>query len=203
MDSFSRPVSGRPVPAGKLPVLVPTGVDRVSAAPRYLIVRTVLILLLPVLLTGCLRYSFTGVSIPPDVTTIYIPFFADRSNSGLSYLSDELNEALVNRFVNQSRLRLASSAEAADVVIDGTITGYSNRPFSIAGDQQADLNRVEITVRASYKYTSEERPVWDKGFNGNFEYDPNVDPIEGEREAALQALSRIANNMFNDALGQW
>ncbi|MFU8858876.1 MAG: LptE family protein [Cyclonatronaceae bacterium] len=162
-----------------------------------------LVLLLPILLTGCLRYSFTGVSIPPDVSTIYIPFFADRSNSGLSYLSDELNEALVNRFVNQSRLRLASSAETADVVLDGTITGYSNRPFSIAGDQEADLNRVEITVRASYKYTSEERPVWDKGFNGNFEYDPNVDPIEGEREAALQALSRIAGNMFNDALGQW
>lgn len=162
-----------------------------------------LILFVPVLLSGCVRYSFTGVSIPDDVTTIYIPFFADRSNSGLSYLSDELNEALVNRFVNQSRLRLASSAETADVVIDGTITGYSNRPFSIAGDQEADLNRVEITVRASYKYTSEESPVWDKSFNGNFEYDPNVDPIEGEREAALQALSRIAGNMFNDALGQW
>ncbi|MCA1802363.1 MAG: LPS assembly lipoprotein LptE [Rhodothermaceae bacterium] len=203
MDSFSRPGPGRPVPTGKFPEQIPTGGHAVHAGPRNLIARTVLILLLPVLLTGCVRYSFSGVSIPSDVTTIYIPFFADRSNSGLSYLSDELNEALVNRFVNQSRLRLASSAETADVVIDGTITGYSNRPFSIAGDQQADLNRVEITVRASYKYTSEEQPVWDKGFNGNFEYDPNVDPIEGEREAALQALSRIAGNMFNDALGQW
>jgi hypothetical protein len=155
------------------------------------------------ILPGCLRYSFTGVSIPPDVSTIYIPFFADRSNSGLSYLSDELNEALVNRFVNQSRLRLASSAENADLVIDGTINGYNNRPFSIAGDQQADLNRVEISVRASFRYTDRERPEWDKNFTGNFEYDPNQDPIEGEREAALQALSRIANNMFNDALGQW
>lgn len=154
-------------------------------------------------LAGCLRYSFTGVSIPPGVSTIYIPFFADQSNSGIGYLSDELNEALVNRFVNQSRLRLASSAETADVVLDGYITGYSNRPFSIAGDQQADLNRVEINVRASYQYTSEDRPEWDKSFNGNFEYDPNIDPIEGERDAALQALARIAGNMFNDALGQW
>jgi hypothetical protein len=153
--------------------------------------------------SGCLRYSLTGVSIPPNVSTIYIPFFSDQSNSGLGYLSDELNEALVNRFVNQSRLRLASSAETADVVLDGTITGYSNRPFSIAGDQQADLNRVQINVRASYRYTSEERPVWDKSFNGNFEYDPNVDPIDGEREAALQALANVAGNMFNDALGQW
>jgi hypothetical protein len=166
-------------------------------------------LLIPILLlfllsiAGCLRYSFTGVSIPSDVSSVYIPFFADRSNSGLSYLSDELNEALVNRFVNQSRLSLASSAETADVVLDGSITGYSNRPFSIAGDERADLNRVEINVRASYKYSREEQPVWNKSFNGNFEYDPNVDPIDGEREAALQALSRIANNMFNDALGQW
>jgi hypothetical protein len=203
MASFRQTVTGRPVPDGN-PVSSGSESGRYENTGRPSVkVFILLVLLVPFFLTGCLRYSFTGVSIPSDVTSIYIPFFADRSNSGLSYLSDELNEALVNRFVNQSRLRLASSAETADVVLDGTITGYSNRPFSIAGDQQADLNRVEINVRATYKYASEERPEWDKSFNGNFEYDPNVDPIEGEREAALQALSRIANNMFNDALGQW
>lgn len=154
-------------------------------------------------LTGCFRYSFTGVTIPSNVRTIYIPFFPDQSGSGMGDLSDQLNEALVNRFVNQTRLQLTDSPENADAVIEGSITSYSNRPFSVAGDQRAELNRVQIGVRASYRYSREESSEWDKNFSGNFEYDPNEDPIEGENMAAFEALNRIADNMFNDAMGNW
>ena len=64
--------------------------------------------------SGCLRYSFTGASIPDGVNSIYIPFFPDRSNSGISDLSDRLNRILVERFINQSKLQLASSEEEAE-----------------------------------------------------------------------------------------
>jgi hypothetical protein len=154
-------------------------------------------------LSGCIRYSFTGVAIPADVRTIYIPFFPDNSTSGLAFLSDDLNEALINRFVNQSRLQLTSNADEADAVLDGRIVNYRNSPFSVAGDQRATLNRVDITVRASFKYRTEERPEWDKSFNGVAEFDPNEDPIDGERNAVLEAMGRVAQNMFNDALGSW
>jgi len=160
-------------------------------------------IILGLLLAGCFRYSFTGVAIPPDVRTIYIPFFPDNSASGLSFLSDDLNEALVNRFVNQSRLNLINDVEVADAVIDGRIISYRNSPFSVAGDQRATLNRVDISVRASFKYSREDKPEWDKTFNGVAEFDPTLDPIEGERNAVTQALERIAQNMFNDALGSW
>ena len=58
-----------------------------------------------VLSSGCFRYSFTGTSIPEGVNTIYIPFFPDQSDSGIGNLSDLLNEALIDRFVNQRRLQ--------------------------------------------------------------------------------------------------
>jgi len=154
-------------------------------------------------LSGCVRYSFSGVSIPSEVRTIYIPFFPDNSTSGLSYLADDLNDSLVNRFVNQSRLNLTNDAENADAVIDGRIVNYRNSPFSVSGDQTATLNRVDITVRASFKYRAEDKPEWDKSFNGVAEFDPNEDPIDGERNAVLEAMERIAQNMFNDALGSW
>jgi hypothetical protein len=152
---------------------------------------------------GCLRYSFTGVAIPANVRTIYIPFFPDQSGSGLGDLSDQLNDAMINRFINQSRLQLTDSPDNADVVIEGSITSYSNRPFSVAGDQRANLNRVSISVRATYRYTEKEQPEWQKSFSGNFEYDPVEDPVDGEGTAAFEALSRIADNMFNDAMGSW
>ncbi len=153
--------------------------------------------------TGCLRYSFTGVAIPSDVRTIYIPFFPDQSGSGLGDLSDQLNDAMINRFINQSRLQLTDSPENADVIIEGSITSYSNRPFSVAGDQRANLNRVQIGVRATYRYVEKEQPEWQKNFSGNFEYDPVENPVDGESEAAFEALSRIADNMFSDAMGSW
>lgn len=169
----------------------------------FLIWSGIITIFMSVVFQGCLRYSFTGASIPSNVSTIYIPFFSDNSGSGLSDLSDQLNAALVNRFVNQTRLRLVSSEEQADIVINGTITGYSNRPFSVAGDQTASLNRVQVTVNATWRYTSEDEPRWNRSFTGQSEYDPSVDPIGGESVAATEAMDRIAQNMFNDSVGRW
>lgn len=150
-----------------------------------------------------MRYSFTGVSIPSNVSTIYIPFFQDDSGSGLSDLSDQLNIELINRFVNQTRLSLVSDENQADIIIEGNITGYTNRPFSVAGDQTASLNRVQVSVSASYLYTDEELPRWSKSFSGQAEYDPAENPLDGELEAAAEAMQQVAQNMFNDSVGRW
>lgn len=154
-------------------------------------------------LNSCITYSFTGVSIPSDVRNIYIPFFSDDASSGLSFLSDDLNEALISRFVNQSRLQLSSDRDAADAMLEGQIVGYSNQPFSITGEERVGLNQVEIRVRARFQYQREDQPEWERNFSGTGEFDPNEDPIEGEREAAGEAMEQIARNMFNDALSAW
>lgn len=162
-----------------------------------------LVLSVSLFLGGCLRYSFTGASIPPGVNTIFIPFFPDQSNSGLGDLSDRLNQTLINRFVNQSKLQLANSETNADAVLDGVITSYSNRPFSIGGDEQSNQNEVTISVRGTFKYASDDEAEWSKSFTGKFTYDPAENPIEGESNAANGALEQIANNMFNDAVSNW
>lgn len=169
-------------------------------ALRNLVLLTLISL---VVSSGCLRYSFTGASIPDGVNSIYIPFFPDRSNSGISDLSDRLNRILVERFINQSKLQLASSEEEADAILDGSIVNYSNRPFSIGGDQQANQNQVQITVKARFLYTAQDEEEWDKNFSGSFNYDPTSDPIAGEQTAADEALEQLANNMFNDAVSNW
>lgn len=161
----------------------------------------VLILLLQ---SGCLKYSFTGTSIPEGVNSIYIPFFPDQSGSGFGDLSDRLNQALIDRFVNQSRLQLANNEQEADAILDGSIIAYSNRPFSIGGDEQANQNQVRISVRGTFEYQGETEALWsDKLFEGSFTFDPTDDPINGEQGAANEALEQIANNMFNDAVSSW
>lgn len=162
-----------------------------------------LLLLACIALSGCFRYSFTGTSIPDDVNSIYIPFFADQSSSGVGDLSDRLNQALINRFINQTRLQLANSRDAADAVLEGSIASYKNEVFSVTGEEQTSLNEVTISVRATFQYTNKEKAEWSSSFNGSETYDTNENPIEGETNAAQAALSQIANNMFNDAVSGW
>src|SRR5690625_1456733 len=167
-------------------------------APKLL-----LLLLATFLMAGCIRYSFTGASIPAGVNTIYIPFFPDQSQSGLGDLSDRLNRALINRFVNQSRLSLNSEKEDADAFVEGAIQNYINRPFSIGGDQQANINEIQITVNASFQYATAEEPMWTKSFTGSATYNVLENPVDGELEAAEDALQQISTNMFNDAVSNW
>lgn len=166
------------------------------AAPFFLIV-------LLILLQGCFRYSFTGTSIPEGVNSVYIPFFADQSRSGISDLSDRLNEILINRFVNQTRLSLANSREEADAVLEGSITSYDSRITSISGEERAEQYEISISIRATFQFADEAEPEWSKSFSGTGNYDPNEDPIEGENQAAADALNQIAGNMFNDAVSGW
>lgn len=155
------------------------------------------------LLGGCVRYSLTGTSIPSSVQTIYIPFFSDQSGGGVADLSDRLNRALIQRFVNQSRLSQTSDQQGADAWMEGQVVSYQVRSFSIGGDEQANLNEVIISVRASFQYATEDDPLYTKSFNGSGTYDVQESPVDGETAAAAQALQQIANNMFNDAVSNW
>lgn len=170
---------------------------------RQKLTKTVLLVLAVCSLSGCFRYSFTGTSIPEDVNSIFIPFFADQSTSGIGDLSDRLNQALINRFVNQTRLQLANSRAQADAVLEGSIVSYRNAPFSISGDEQAEQNEITITVRATFQYTREDQAEWTSSFSGKGTYDPIENPIEGETNAAEEALTQVVNNMFNDAVSGW
>lgn len=153
--------------------------------------------------TGCIQYSFTGTSIPSNVNTIYIPFFPDNSQSGLGDLTDRLNRAFINRFINQSRLTFTNNEDEADAILEGAIQTYQNRPFSIGGDEQANINQIQITVRATFQFANVDEPEYSKSFTGSATYDVLANPVEGEIEAAEQALQEIANTAFNDAVSSW
>ncbi|TYP95276.1 Lipopolysaccharide-assembly [Fodinibius salinus] len=163
----------------------------------------IVLLFISVALSGCFKYSFTGTSIPEDVNSIYIPFFADQSSGGVSNLSNRLNEALVDRFINQTKLQLANNRNGADAVLEGSIRTYANQAFSLTGEQQTSRNEVTIRVQATFQYTDKEQAEWSSSFSGAATYDTNEDPIKGESNAADEALAQVANNMFNDAVSGW
>ena len=84
-----------------------------------------------------------------------------------------------------------------------SIINYANEPFSVTGEGQSSLNEVSISVRATFQYTDKEQAEWSSTFNGSDTYDTNENPIEGETNAAVEALNQIADNMFSDAVSGW
>lgn len=152
---------------------------------------------------GCIHYGFTGTSIPKGVNSVYIPFFANQTSSGVPDLSDKLNNVLIDRFINQSSLNLASNRGNADAVLEGSIVSYSNEPFSITGENRAEQNQVTIVVKASFRYPEKQKEVYSQQFSGSATYNPTENPIEGEEKAAQEALQQVANNMFNNAVSGW
>lgn len=152
---------------------------------------------------GCFRYGFTGASIPEGVNTIYIPFFPNNSTSSVPNISSKLHKVLIDRFVHRSSLSLSNNKSRADAILIGSINSYSDQPFSISGENRSVQNKVRITVKAKFKYSNKDKPEWNKVFSGSATYDPTQNPIQGENNAAIDALNQLANNMFNEAVSNW
>ncbi len=151
--------------------------------------------------SGCAYYSFTGASIPENLNTIAIPLVVDNSLNTIPELSDRLTEALVNRFVNQTRLSLTENEEEADAVLTVEIQRYNNVPSSISGEELAARNRVTITVQVLYEDRDQEKELLKRSFSNFEDYDPLE--IDNETEAALAALENVADDIFTAATSNW
>lgn len=150
---------------------------------------------------GCAYYSFTGASIPDNLNTIAIPLVVDNSLNTIPELSDQLTEALVNRFVNQTRLSLVENEDEADALLTVEIQRYNNAPSSVSGDEIAATNRVTITVMVLYEDQADEKELLKRTFSNFEDYDPLV--ISNETEAALAALQNVADDIFTAATSNW
>lgn len=153
-------------------------------------------------LTGCAYYSFTGATIPQRLDTVAIPLFEDTSTP-FADLDDALTQNLINRFVGQTRLRLASDENEADAVLSGRIGRYESEPASVGGDERASLVRVTLTVNVRYYDNTEDEEMLSRTFSSYAEYDPVADGSDGERAAALAALENIADDIFTTATSDW
>ena len=156
-------------------------------------------------LNGCWFYSFTGASIPSHLSTIAIPLAVDNSTNTLTALDEQLTTRLVRRFVEQTRLSLQRDEQVADATLSARIDRYTNLPASVTGEERAALNRVTISVSIDYFDRVRDEPIIQRTFSNFEEYDP-ADPergLDGELDAALAVLDKIADDVFTEATSNW
>ena len=152
--------------------------------------------------SSCSYYSFSGVSIPSNLTTISIPLAEDNSNGPLTLLDESLTELMIERFVRQTRLNLIEDESEADVLLTAQITRYTNAPTSVTGQERAQFNRVSISVAAQYINQIDDDAL-ERTFSGFDDYDALEGGLEAEESAALAALENIADDLFTAATSNW
>ena len=154
------------------------------------------------LVQSCGIYSFTGTSIQADVKTVTIPYFEYKALKVNPSLSNQLTEALQQKFIRLTRLELVD--EEGDLEIAGTVTGYDVRATAITATEQAAQNRLTVSVKISYtnrKY--QEESFAEKSFSAYADFDATQTLDAVESTLCEEIVEKLCEDIFNGTLANW
>ena len=164
--------------------------------------KKILILLLAVLsVSSCGIYSFTGTSIQSDVKTITIPYVEYKARRVNPSLSNDLTEAL------QEKYRKLTSLEQVDV--DGDlevvceVTGYDVQATAVTAQEVAAQNRLTVTVRVVFTNRKYPEDDLDKSFSAYADYDSNNSLDSVESGLCEEIIEKLVEDIFNATVAQW
>lgn len=153
------------------------------------------------LLQRCGIYSFSGTSIQPDVKTVTINYFQYSALRVNPSLSNELTEALKDKFRKMTRLEQVEID--GDLEITGTVTGYDVRATAITANEVAAQNRLTVTVKISYtnrKYPEED---FEKSFSAYGDYDSTQSLDAVEATLCEEIIKQLCEDILNATVANW
>ena len=165
--------------------------------------KTVLIALLAMLAVSCgiVKYSFTGTSIQPDVKTITIPYVEYKALRVNPSLSNDLTEALKEKYRKLTRLEEVDVDGDLELVCE--ITGYDVKATAVTADEQAAQNR--LTVQVKVEFTNKKYPEDNVSSNfsayEDFDATLSLDAVEGGLCETI--VEKIVEDIFNATVAQW
>lgn len=153
-------------------------------------------------LAACGIYTFSGATIPAQLQTVAVPLAEDRSTGGPPGLDRLLTDALIDRFVDRSRLSLEPDEGEADAVVRATIERYAVAPVAVTDQNVAGLNRVSLSVRVVVEDRVESAELLARSFSASEDFAP-AEGLQGEADASAAALDQIARDAFTAATSDW
>ena len=154
-----------------------------------------------VLVLSCGIYSFTGTSIQADVNTITIPYVEYKALRVNPSLSNDLTEALQDKFRKLTRLEQVDVDGDLELVCE--VTGYDVKATAITADEQAAQNRLTVTVKV--EFTNRKYPEDDvsKTFSAYEDFDAtqSLDAVEGTLCETI--IEKLVEDIFNATVAQW
>ena len=151
---------------------------------------------------GCrINFSFTGASISPEIKTVSIQYFPNYAQLVHPSLSQEFTEALKDRFISQTSLKLVNGS--GDLDFEGEITDYDVKPVAIQDNETAALNRLTIGVHVKFTNTKEPAKDFDTSFRAYEDYssDKSLDDVQDDLMKII--IDKLTEDIFNKAVVNW
>ncbi|MCC8146678.1 MAG: LPS assembly lipoprotein LptE [Bacteroidales bacterium] len=162
-----------------------------------------IILSLPWVVSCSLSYSFQGGNINYDlVKTITIQDFPNRAPLVYPSLSQTFDQALRNRFIEQTRL--VAVPNNGDIEIEGEITGYDIQGMAVKEDAFASRARLTITVKVRYTNNKEPESDVDQSFSASREFDSGQTLDPGVQENLnREIVDELIDMIYNATVANW
>jgi hypothetical protein len=164
------------------------------------------LLLVSVVLLGILpsckiNYSFSGASVAPDVKTVSIQYFKNNATLSPPTLSQSLTEALKDMFMSQTSLGIID--RNGDIRFEGEITGYLTAPVALQANDLSALNRLTITVNVRFENTKDEKQKFETSFSRFMDY-PSTKPIASVQDDLIRQINeQLVLDIFNRSMVNW
>ena len=160
-----------------------------------------LVMVLLVLPSCRVSYSFTGASISPNVKTVAIAYFANNAGLVVPTLSRTLTDGLRDYFTSQTNLIQVD--RGGDLTLDGTITGYVVIPVAIQGNETAAMNRLTITVNVKFVNKTDSKQNWESAFSRYQDYSSSFN-LQSVQESLIKDITgELVQDIFNKAVVNW
>ncbi len=169
---------------------------------RFVTIFTAVLVIASASFQSCkVTYSFTGVTINPEIKTVSIQYFDNRAPLVQPQLSQIFTDALRDKIQGSTSLELVTGY--GDVDFSGEIKNYETRPQAITGAETAALNRLSVTVRVKFSNEVEPDKSFDTSFTRYEEYDSSKDPSSVEDELIKLIVEQLMEDIFNKAFVNW
>ena len=157
---------------------------------RYLMIH---ILVLSLVVLSCCGYS-TRSLMPDYIQKIHVDLFANRTlKAGLDELA---TNSVIEAFRSGSNLRIVDEV-SADLVLEGSVSGYSKSPHTYTSDQT--ILEYKIAIRFSVRCVDKARNevFWEGDVSDWALYDTDEDL------AVVEAARKTAERLVINVLTSW
>lgn len=164
-------------------------------------IRLALLAIVAALATACGIYSFSGTSIQPDIKTVTINYFEYKALRVNPALSNDLTEALKDKF--QKMTRLEQVEEEGDIEISGEVTGYDVRATAITANEEAAKSRLTVSVKITFTNRKYPEDDFEKSFSAFSEFDAELSLDAVEANLCVEIVEQLTEDILNATVANW
>ena len=152
---------------------------------------------------GCrISYKFNGAALDYNLyKTVHIGEFPIRAALVYAPLQQTFENELTDYVTRNTRLRVVDGA--ADLELEGVITGYTLTPQAVTEDAYASMTRLTITVRVKYTDTKKDGNDVDQSFSAYRDFEASQMLMDVQEELCNQIAKELVELIFNATLGNW